>query len=267
MALLIKITPVPNEMVVFIRFILGLAILSPWIFSGKIQIVLKAFPKHLIRALAGLIAVYCYFYALEMLPIINAVSLSNTTPLFMPIVIFFWLKRIVPKWRLVGVAIGFIGVLFVLQPTLFMFEWATLAGLGSGILGALALLGVRQLSRVESTETILAYYFLISSCIAFFPALYAWRAITAMEWLSVLSIGVFSTIAQFFLTKSFTHSPASKASALTYLNVVFSGIAAWFLLNESPNWIEVTGIFLVVVGGLITILDQEQSTHWGKKSG
>src|SRR5579872_2326374 len=169
-AVLIKLTAhVPTETLVFARFFIPAPFLFWIVIHKKIGLSWKKILHHLLRSLAGLTSMYCYFYAIKNLPLVNALTLSNTSPLFMPLIVLVWLKLVVSKWRYLALGIGFLGVIILLRPGNFHFNLGTMAGLGTGFFSALAYVTIRQLSKVESTETILAYYFLIATCITFFP--------------------------------------------------------------------------------------------------
>ncbi|MES2273268.1 MAG: EamA family transporter [Chlamydiota bacterium] len=263
MAVTIKLAAdLPTETMVFARFVLGLPLLLPFIWHKRVHISLKLMPKHLVRGFAGLAALYCYFYAVKELPLVNAVTLSNTAPLFMPLVVWVWLRMIVSKLRMCALSLGFVGVLILLRPIGMVFEWASLAGLCTGLLVAIALLGVRQLSKTESTETILVYYFLICTVLTFLPMLLAWKPIPDFtHWMYLVVIAVVSMIFQFALTKSFSHAPATKASTLIYLAVVFGGLAGWLIFGEVPDvWVWI-GTCLIILGALLALFDPTPSRH------
>ena len=65
----------PNEQIVFFRNLFGLLVLVPVVWQRGERIDLKtARPGlHLVRSLFGLAAMYCFFYALSVLPLADAV--------------------------------------------------------------------------------------------------------------------------------------------------------------------------------------------------
>ncbi len=264
MALLIKWTQeVPNEMMVFIRFFIALLVFLPYIFRHRAQIHFFQVPRHFVRGLAGLGSMYCYFYSIEHLPLVTAITIFNTFALFIPVVIFFWLKLQIPKIRMLAVSIGFLGVVLILRPTEGFSEWILAVGLLGGMLSAIALVGIRQLSKVETTEMIMAHYFLISTVISFFPMVISWEPIARpMLWVNLVLIGIFSLIYQYCLTKSLTHAPSSKIGALSYLNVIFSGLLGWWFFAEVPTWWVLAGSILIIAGGLIAVLSKEEPKPW-----
>ena len=249
--------PIPVEMVVFVRFVLGLPILIWVIVHKKVNVSLKQISKHLLRSLAGLVALYCYFYSLKTIPLVNAVTFSNTIPLFMPFVALAWLRVLVSKMRFVAVSIGFVGVLILLRPTGNILEWGSVFGLGAGLFGAIALMGVRLLTKTESTRTILFYYFLISTVGSFFPAIFAWKPIVDVEhWIYLLLVGFFALIYQYMITQAFANAPATKVSTIGYLSIIIGGVSGWLVFGEVPNDWFLLAILLIIGGTLLALFDK-----------
>ncbi|MBI5783441.1 MAG: EamA family transporter, partial [Gammaproteobacteria bacterium] len=64
---------------------MGLLALLPWVLHrGVSQLKTGNLRGHLVRGLAGVAAMYCYFYAIAHLPLAEAVLLNYSTPLFIP---------------------------------------------------------------------------------------------------------------------------------------------------------------------------------------
>lgn len=248
---------VPIETIVFVRSAVALPFFLPRVFCGAVQLSLKKIPGHLVRSLAGLTALYCYIYSVKTLPLVNAITLGNTAPLFIPLIVLIWLKLVISKKRMLAILIGFVGVVILLRPASLVIQFGNLTGLATGFFGAIALLQVRQLSRVESTETILVYYFLITTVIAFFPMILAWEPIpTRPQWLDVLLIGVFAMVFQYALTKCYTHAPASKAGTMSYLSVLFGAILGWAIFSETLDYWILLGAVLIIIGACLTLFDR-----------
>lgn len=95
----------PNEMVVFFRNALVLVFLMP-LFAARRSLPAMSGGKmhlHVLRASAGLVSMYCYFYALAHMKLAEAVLLSYTSPLFIPIIAFLWLHE--PLNRRIRIAV------------------------------------------------------------------------------------------------------------------------------------------------------------------
>lgn len=269
MAVCIKLAKdIPAETIVFIRFAMGIPFIWTYCLSQGISFTFRGIPKHLLRCLVGFVSIYCYVYCVKLIPLVNAVTLSNTAPLFMPFVVMIWLHLFVSKWRYIAAGIGFLGVVILLRPDEIFQEVGSLFGITTGLLSAIALLGVRQLSKTESAEKILLYYFTISSVLSFYPMVVTWKSIPNLrEWGYLILIGIFSVLYQYLITKSYTHTPATKASLLNYLAVVFGGLGGWLIFNEIPDvWVWI-GTVLIVVGACVALFDKTQPRPFGKSGG
>jgi len=81
-----------NEMIVFFRNLFGLQIIIPLLLHQGWSAIKTDKPRfHLLRGLAGVSAMYCFFYAIANLPLANAMILKMSAPLFIPIIAFIWL--------------------------------------------------------------------------------------------------------------------------------------------------------------------------------
>ena len=255
----------PVAVTVFIRFLIGLLFLLPTLLKKRFRFRVHHLRKHLVRDLSGVVALYCFFYAAEQIPLVNATTLANTGPLFVPLVILIVLKQLIPKKRMLGLCLGFVGVLVVLRPTGATLQWADLIGLMSGLFVAIAVVFLRQLSKVESASSILSLYFIVSTFCSFPFAVWTFRSFEEqVVWIYLVCIGILGTLYQYFLTKAYTHAPASKVSATAYLGVVFSGLLGWLVLGEVPSKWSLAGIALIIAGGLIVVLDREKPRFFGR---
>lgn len=259
-AVLVRWTPVPVTTILFFRFgICALAVL-PLLWQKKVVITLPSIRSHTTRALAGLISMGCFLYSVGHLSIMNAVTLSNTAPLFLPLVIFFWLKKIIPKMRFIALFIGFLGVVIIMRPSVHIQISAALIGLFGGLCSAIVQIGIRQLSMTESVEKILTHYFLIITAITFFPMIYFWEPISDPGiWINLVLIGIIALFLQYCLTTSLKHAGSTKVSAVNYLSVPFGGLLGWKFFNEEPSFWVLIGTSLILVGGIIAILSRKES--------
>ena len=108
----------PNEMIVFFRNVFALVFVVPIVImrSGLPEVRTQKPFLHLLRAAAGLTAMYCYFFALAHMKLAEAVLLAYTTPLFIPLIALAWLHESVPRTVRSAVIIGFVGVDHELEP-------------------------------------------------------------------------------------------------------------------------------------------------------
>ncbi|PIS00950.1 MAG: hypothetical protein COT84_04825 [Chlamydiae bacterium CG10_big_fil_rev_8_21_14_0_10_35_9] len=267
MATLVKLSPeVRIEAVVFFRNVVSMIILLPFLLKKKISLKTKRFKLHTFRAVVGMLGLYAYFYAVRNLPLVNAILLANTSPLFIPLVVLLWIKSKIPKRRMVFLGLGFLGVALILEPNLHFPLVPSIIGLSAGLFVAIAMVSVRLLSKTEKTESILFYFFIFSIIISFFPMVFTWEPFSEKMWIYILGVGVAATFFQFFITKAYTYIPATQAGCLMYMSIVFGGILGFFLFDTIPKITILLGAFLVILGGILTLLDKKGRIIPSKKS-
>ena len=255
MAALIKHLSVnmPTEMTVFFRNLFGLIALSPLLLRGKVPLKTSNLRWHIDRAIFGVAAMYCFFYALGKLPLADAVLLNYTAPIFTPLIALLWLHERVPNTVRWGVAVGFVGVVLILKPGHVLFSSATLVGLASGVFAAFAMTSIRRMAHTEPTLRIVLYFAVVATGVSAVPLLWAWQNITWSELVPLAALGVLASIGQLFLTKAYTLAPAARVGALTYATVVIAAVLGWIFWGEVLDIFSVGGALLVGVGGTLAM--------------
>lgn len=259
-ALMIRWTPLPVSTILFFRFAICTLIVLPYLWKKEVVLTTLSIRKHTIRAVAGLLSMACFFYSINHLSVMNALTFSNTAPLFLPLVIFFWLRKIIPKIQFLALFVGFLGIVFILRPSEDIRLIAALIGLFGGLCGAFVQTGIRQLSLTESTAQILTHYFVICAFVTFFPMLYFWQPIESLQfWINLGILGVIALLLQYCYTKSLQHAGSVKVSAINYLAVPLGGLLGWWFFQEKPSFWVLIGTCLILCGGVIAILSRKEA--------
>jgi drug/metabolite transporter (DMT)-like permease len=244
----------PNAPIVFFRHFIMLGFLLPWLWrEGRHALDTDDIRGHLVRGLAGVSAVACYFYAIARLRLADAVLLNQSMPLFIPLVERAWLGERIPP-RLWGVlALGFAGLLLILRPGTGVFEPAALVGLASAALASVAQVGIRRLTRTEPVTRIVFYFGLVASVVALPPALYSWKDPSPATWAVLLLMGVFATVGQLTLTRAYLHATAASVGPFLYAGPVFAGLLDWLIWGRLPDALFVVGAVIVVAAASLAL--------------
>jgi drug/metabolite transporter (DMT)-like permease len=243
---------VPNEVVVFFRNLISVLLLAPWLLKGVGGGLATTVPwLHVLRALAGLGAMYCFFYAIAQIPLAEAMLLKLTTPLFIPLIALLWLGEGITPTIGLGVGLGFGGVLFVLQPGLAGPSPVALIGLLGGALAAVALVTVRRLSSSEPPTRIVFYFAALATLVSAIPLAWAWRTPSpaALGWLG--AIAILATLGQVCLTRGLSLGPAGQVGPFGYFAVIFGAGYGWLLWQEPLAWGTFAGSALILASGII----------------
>ena len=155
----------PNSVLVFFRQFFGLLILLPMIpykLGSYSKLKTTIFPLHLLRTFASLTSMFCLYFALRYLPLTDAVLLSYTRPLFIPIIVFLWFQTKWTKNIYFGLLLGFLGIILILRPGAMTLNLASLGAIASAFFGAIAFTTIRRLTKTEPSEKITFYYMALS---------------------------------------------------------------------------------------------------------
>ena len=256
MGLTVKVASgeLPNTLVVFFRNAFGLLALLPWLRGLGARGLRTARPgEHVLRGLAGLGSMYCFFYAIARLPLAEAVLLNYTLPLYMPVIERVWLQEPMPARVWPPLLIGFLGIALVLRPGVGVFRPAALAALASALLASLAQVGVRRLTATEPVERIVFYFAVLSTLISAVPAAAAWRTPSSSLWPVLVAMGVVATAGQLLLTRAYAQAPASRVGPFIYSSVVFAGALDWAFRGVVPDAVSWLGALLVIAAGIMAL--------------
>ncbi len=244
----------PNPTVVFARNLFGLLALLPWLLPlGAAGLRTTKLGGHLIRALAGLASMYCFFHAIAHMRLADAVLLNYSLPLFMPVIAFVWLGERIPSglWR--GLGLGFLGILLILRPGSGLFEPVALFGVASAVLAALAQVGVRRLTETEPVTRIVFYFSVISTGISAVPMLGHWPRLEPRLLGLLVLLGALATAAQLLLTRAYAQAPAAQVGPFIYACVPFAAILDGVFLGEWPDGTSILGSLFIGAAGILVL--------------
>jgi drug/metabolite transporter (DMT)-like permease len=254
-----------NEMVVFYRNLCALIFILPWLWYSRPQGGVKTsfFQIHLLRSMAGLGAMYCFFYAIANLQLSEAFLLAATSPLFIPLIAYVWIREPVGRKVRGAIILGFIGITLILKPGIGMFQPVAFVGLGAGILAALAMVSIRRMSASEPAIRIVFYFTVLGTLISAVPLIWSWQLPEPDKWWLLILVGLLAAVGQFLLTKGYSLAPAAQVGPFTYGNVVFATFLGWMFWDESLDYMTWAGACLICIAGVITTYKTETHTLLG----
>lgn len=240
---------IPSSEILFFRFFIGLVFITPLAIRDKKINLKTSLNKYLtLRNVAGLLSMLLMFYSLNYLPVSTAVLLTNTSSLFIPLFIFFIFKEKTSLPILVCTVIGFIGVYIMLSssqqkvPVLYL-----LMGLVSAALAALAYIGIRISSKIDSQTQIVFYFHLTSSVMIPVIFSYNWVFPPIHEFYLLGMVGFFGLLFQMLVTKALSFSNTTAITPFMFVGVIASSIFDWIFWNNIPSAAFWTGTVIIVL--------------------
>ncbi len=243
----------PSEMAVFMRNLFGLGLMIPLVWRrGLSGLKTTIFPIHLLRSVAGVSAMYCFFYALSQLQLADGMLLKMTSPLFMPLIALLWIGEALRKRILIALGIGFLGVVLVLNPE-GEFNRVALVGLLGGALAALAKVSLRRLGRSEPSVRVVFYFALLSTLISTVPMFWYWQTPNLQQWALFALVGLMGTLGQLLLTRGYAIASAATVSPFTYASVLFGALYGYLFWYESVSLQFILGASLIGLAGVLAL--------------
>ncbi|MFP5440947.1 MAG: DMT family transporter [Gammaproteobacteria bacterium] len=240
--------------VVFLRNLFGLLVLLPIVARHGGTLFRSNRPGTMaIRALAGLTAMYGFFYVLANLPLAEATLVKLTTPFFMPLIAWFWLKEKIGRRNATAIVVGFIGVLFILRPGAATFDPDALVGIAAAVLASVAMVAIREMNDAEPPDRIVFHFTLVCTLVSAIPLLWGWQAPDVALWPWLVAMGVFGTIGQLLITRAFQVAPPGRIGPFTYTSVVFAALLGALVWDEVLLVTTVIGSVLIFVAGVINL--------------
>ena len=230
-------------------FIINLKNINPW---GKNK------PLLILRGVLGTLALVCIFYAIRNMPLSISTVIQYTYPIFISIFAGIFINEKITRNIVFATILGWFGILVILNPTqlsninVYIENFSmSIAFIGS-ICTALAYVTVKKLSFTEDIYVIIEYFPLVSVITLLPIVLINWITPNLNELVWIIGIGLFTQLGQTFLTIGLKNIPASEASTINYLQVLFGSIWGILFFSEVININFLIGASLVLLGSIIS---------------
>lgn len=210
----------------------------------------------IIRGTAVLSATMTFFSALRYLPQAEATAINFLAPLLVLCLAPFVLKEPPRLYRWVAALCGFIGVMVIVRPGSGLHPLGVMFGLMTAGIFSLQFIVTRQLAEDESMTTLL-WTGLIGTAISSVLVLFYVDELVSiigayhyLDWLVLLSTGIFGTLGHWLQIKAYQHAPASLLAPFVYLQIVGAATIAWLIWRQFPDAMSWLGILIVCAGGV-----------------
>ncbi|WP_297478705.1 DMT family transporter [uncultured Photobacterium sp.] len=214
----------------------------------------------LTRGVTGSLSLICVYYAVSTLPLAEATILQYLNPVFTAVLAILFLKEKVHISTIICIVCSIMGLLLMVGPglTLDHVQQLPLFSIGIALLGAfgsgVSYIIVKQLSRTEDSSVIILYFPLIALPLSVLLLGDDFVMPTTEAFFLLLFVGIFTQFGQVGLTKAMKVEVASKATAYSYIQVVFSIILGWLVFSEVPSAWTLAGGTMIVIGALVNVI-------------
>ena len=214
------------------------------------------------RGGVGSIALIFVYYSVSTLPLAEATIFQYLHPVFTALLAVIFLKEKVHRSTIICIVLCLLGLTIMVNPSMDLASelpmLSVAAALTGAFLSAIAYVIVKRLSRSEDSSVIILYFPLMAlpMSVILLGEDYVVPDLNAL--ILLVFVGIFTQVGQVGLTKAMQTEVASKATAYSYVQVVFSIILGWLIFSEVPAFWTWIGGALIIIGALINLFGNKR---------
>lgn len=244
---------IPSFELVFFRSIGSSAICFFLLKKREISILGNQRKLLITRGLVGVTSMVLFFAVIKLIPFGSAVSLRYVSPIFAGILAIFILKEKISPLQWLCFFTAFIGVLLIKGVD----TRVSFLGLGliliSAFFSGLVYIIIRKIGTKDHPLVVVNYFMFTATCIGGLVSIFNWQQPIGVEWIILLSMGIFGFFGQLFMTKAYQLAPIGTVAPMKYIEAVFALIVGWLWFGEGYTLLGLLGIFLIVAAMLMNV--------------
>lgn len=242
---------IPTSEIVFFRSVITLVIT----FSMVLKLGLPVFGNNhkwlLVRGIAGATSLTIFFYTLKEIPMATATTIQYLSPFFTVVIAIYLLNEKVRKIQWFWFAVAFAGIVMIKGfDERVSWSWLGL-GILSAFLSAVAYNAIMKCRDTDHPYTIVMAFPLVAAPVTGIWASTEWVNPVGQEWVIILIIGLFTQVAQVFMTMALNTGKAVVVTPFKYLGVVYALFLGYFFFDETFTLLSLLGMVLVLIGVLL----------------
>ena len=207
-----------------------------------------------VRALVDAVATMLFLVSLFHLPLANATAINMASPLIITVLAAMFLRERLGPARWLAVSVGFVGVLFIIQPRADGFDgYALLCLLSTLLLSVRDLVTRRVHAAVPSILVTLSNTIAVTLFAAILSMFETWRAFSPYEVGYLAVVAVFLATAYYLLVVSTRHGDLSLTAPFRYTALPFATVAGFVVWGDTPNALAWGGIALIIASGVYVL--------------
>lgn len=232
--------------ILFFRSFVGLLIIAPLIYRQRRQLrQARDLGLQVARNAVHFAGQYAWTVGVAALPLVTVFALEFTTPIWVSLLAFVFLKERMSTARVLAALGGFIGVLVVLRPGMATLEPAALIVLLAAVCYATSIILVKRLTLTSSPAIIVIWMVLLQLPLGLALSLAQWRTppMACLPWIVLL--GVTGLSAHFAMAKALNLMDASIAIPIDFFRVPLIAVVGFMLYGESlETWVFVGALII-----------------------
>ncbi|MCX9146703.1 DMT family transporter [Erythrobacter sp. WG] len=222
----------------------------------------RRLPAHARRAASGLFGMVFTYGAVLLLPLAEATTLGFTAPVFAVLIALVLFGERIGPYRWSAVAMGFAGVLVVMQPFAGLHPGVTLAGIAVGLVApfmvAVISYQLQDLNTTENPWSIVFWFAALTTPVAALALPFVGAAHDPLTWGLVLGMGLVGAAAQMLLTTSLRFGSAAVILLMDYTSLLWASFYGYAIFDRAAPASLWLGAPLIIGAGVLIAWRERQ---------
>jgi len=246
--------------VTFFRFFMQICLLMPLVIYNRLWVIPPGtLAMQCMRGITLMIATFCFFWAIQHLPLAEAIAIFFVQPLILTGLSVLMLSETIRMRRIFAIIFGLIGAMMVLQPSFIIFGWPALLPLVSAVSMAFYMILTSRISTVAHpfqmqlivglvAVAALGVVMVVGQLVDIPGTAFLIPDSSHVKW--IIGIGIASTIGHIFIVFSTQNAPASVLAPFQYVEIVTAALFGYLFFNDTPADTTFAGIFIIIASGV-----------------
>ena len=249
-----QLTHISAFQIVFFRSLSSLFFTFGFLLRYKIPIIGNNNKLLILRGVIGVTSMILFFMSIKYLPVGTAVSLRYIAPIFAAIFAVILLGEKIKPLQWLFFLIAFMGVIVLKGFGSDLNTVGLLLVLLAAFFTGLVYIIINKIGKSEHPVVVVNYFMVIATVVGGILSISNWTNPRGMDWLFLLSLGVFGYFGQVYMTKAFQAASTNQVAPLKYIEVIFTVSFGVCLFGEIYTVWTILGISLIIVGLILNVL-------------
>ncbi len=211
--------------------------------------------SHSIRSATGLFGMLFTYGAVLLLPLAEATTLGFTAPVFAVLIAMILFRETIGPYRWAAVAMGFAGVVVVMQPGSGDHAGVTLTGIAVGLMAPLMVslisFQIQDLNKTENPWSIVFWFAALSAPVAALALPFVIAPHDGQTWLIIVAMSLMGVLAQILLTTSLRFGSAAVILLMDYTALLWASFYGYAVFDRAAPASLWLGAPLIIGAGLL----------------